>query len=125
MDDLLNDLFLDGSYKNITVAPIPDEPKPVVPEKIKKPNEVDLFTDSRYVIDSITKNWVYNWKAKGWKRSNGEKALNIDLWEQLLPLLEIHTVNFNWVKGHAGNIENERCDELARKAAENPTEEDI
>jgi len=92
---------------------------------LKKQSEVELFTDSRYIVDAITKKWVYNWKAKGWKRSNGENALNIDLWQQLLLILETHKVNFNWVKGHAGNKENERCDELARKAAENPTEEDV
>ncbi|MCL1924494.1 MAG: ribonuclease HI [Defluviitaleaceae bacterium] len=92
---------------------------------LKKPSKVNLFTDSRYIVDAVTKKWVYNWKSKGWKRSTGEKALNIDLWEELLPLLEKHEVAFNWVKGHAGNEENERCDELARKGASNPVNIDF
>ncbi len=80
---------------------------------LKEPCEVTLTTDSKYVVDSITKGWVYGWKKKGWIKSDKKPALNVDLWEQLLPLLEKHTVTFNWVKGHAGHPENERCDELA------------
>ena len=72
-----------------------------------------LTTDSRYVVDSITKRWVYGWKKRGWIKSDKKPALNVDLWEKLLPLLEIHQVQFNWVKGHAGHPENERCDRLA------------
>ena len=75
--------------------------------------EVVLTTDSKYVCDSITKGWVYGWQKKGWKKSDGKPALNVDLWQQLLPLLERHKVTFNWVKGHAGHPENERCDALA------------
>lgn len=80
---------------------------------LKEPCRVVLTTDSKYVVDSITKGWVYGWQKKGWKKSDGKTALNIDLWEQLLPLLEKHKVEFNWVKGHAGHPENERCDRLA------------
>ncbi len=80
---------------------------------LKEPCEVTLTTDSKYVCDSILKRWVYGWRARGWKKSDGKPALNVDLWEQLLPLLEKHKVTFVWVKGHAGHPENERCDRLA------------
>lgn len=80
---------------------------------LKEPCHVTLTTDSKYVVDSITKGWVYSWKKKGWIKSDKKPALNVDLWEQLLPLLEKHKVDFVWVKGHAGHPENERCDRLA------------
>ena len=80
---------------------------------LKEPCQVTLTTDSKYVCDSVVKKWVYGWKKKGWKKSDGKPALNVDLWEQLLPLLEKHQVTFVWVKGHAGHPENERCDRLA------------
>ena len=80
---------------------------------LKEPCAVTLTTDSRYVVDSITKGWVYGWKRKGWIKSDKKPALNVDLWEQLLPLLERHRVEFVWVRGHAGHPENERCDALA------------
>ena len=85
-------------------------------EALKEPCEVTLYSDSKYVVDSITKGWVYNWKKKNWIKSDKKKALNVDLWERLLVLLEKHNVEFVWVKGHAENVENERCDELARAA---------
>ena len=80
---------------------------------LKEPCEVSLFTDSRYVVDAIEKEWVYKWRDNGWMRNKKEKALNPDLWEVLLSLLEVHKVTFNWVKGHATNPKNNRCDELA------------
>ena len=80
---------------------------------LKEPCKVTLTTDSKYVVDSITKGWVYNKKKKGWIKSDKKPALNVDLWEKLLPLLETHEVTFVWVKGHAGHPENERCDRLA------------
>ncbi len=80
---------------------------------LKYPCDVTLTTDSKYVVDSITKGWVRSWKAKGWVKSDKKPALNVDLWEKLLLLLEKHRVKFVWVKGHAGHPENERCDELA------------
>ena len=86
-------------------------------ECLKEPCNVTLYSDSQYVVNSITKGWVYSWKKKGWIKSDKKKALNVDLWERLLPLLEKHNVEFVWVKGHADNVENERCDELARTAA--------
>lgn len=80
---------------------------------LKEPCEVSLTTDSKYVCDAITKGWVYSWKRNSWKKADKKPALNVDLWEQLLPLLETHKVTFNWVKGHNGHPYNERCDRLA------------
>ncbi len=80
---------------------------------LKEPCAVTLTSDSKYVLDALLKGWVYNWKQNGWKKADKKPALNVDLWEQLLALLEIHTVEFNWVHGHQGHPENERCDALA------------
>ena len=82
-------------------------------EALKFPCHVTITTDSKYVSEAITQGWAQGWKKRGWKKSNGTPALNPDLWEQLLALLEVHTVKFNWIKGHAGHPENERCDRLA------------
>ncbi len=87
-------------------------------EILKEPCDVTLTSDSKYLIDSIEKKWVYSWKSNGWKKSDKSPALNPDLWERLLLLLEIHTVRFIWVKGHAGHPYNERCDKLACEKAE-------
>lgn len=80
-------------------------------------SQVTLHTDSKYLVDAVTQGWAKRWRANGWKRNKKEKALNPDLWQQLLDLLEKHQVEFVWVKGHAGNRENERCDRLAVQAA--------
>ncbi|MCL2365204.1 MAG: ribonuclease HI [Defluviitaleaceae bacterium] len=85
-------------------------------EALKEPCRVALYSDSRYVIDAIEKGWALRWRANGWKRNKKDAALNPDLWERLLGLLERHEVACHWVKGHAGNAENERCDVLAREA---------
>jgi len=85
-------------------------------EALKQPCEVALYSDSRYVVDAIEKGWVTRWKQNNWMRNKKEAALNVDLWERMLPLLDVHKVAFHWVKGHAGHPENERCDELARAA---------
>lgn len=85
-------------------------------EALKEPCLVNLYSDSKYIVDAIEKGWAVKWKNNAWKRNKNELALNIDLWERLLNLLDVHKVNFNWVKGHANNIENERCDFLARQA---------
>ena len=82
---------------------------------LKYPCKVILTTDSKYVVDSVTKGWVNGWKRRGWKKSDNTPALNVDLWERLLPLLDTHDVEFRWIKGHAGHPENERCDRLAVK----------
>lgn len=80
---------------------------------LKEPCRVTLTSDSKYVIDAITKGWAKKWKSNNWIKSDKKPALNSDLWEKMLGLLEIHDVTFVWVKGHAGHPENERCDELA------------
>lgn len=80
---------------------------------LKEPCAVTLTTDSKYVCDAVNKKWVFSWKNNGWRKANKKPALNVDLWEKLLKLLEIHDVTFNWVKGHNGHYYNERCDRLA------------
>ena len=85
-------------------------------EALKEPCRVNLYSDSKYVVDAIEKGWVVKWKQNGWMRNKKERASNVDLWEQLLVMLEKHQVKFIWVKGHADNPWNERCDELARMA---------
>ncbi len=84
---------------------------------LTEPCEVTLTSDSRYVVDAVEKGWLYGWKKRGWKKSDNTPALNVDLWEKLLPLLSLHKVSFVWIKGHAGHSENERCDELAVQMA--------
>jgi len=90
-------------------------------EALKEACRVNLYSDSRYVVDAITKGWVLRWQQNNWKRNKKDSALNVDLWERLLPLLDMHNVTFHWVKGHAGHPENERCDELARAAIDGGT----
>ncbi len=87
-------------------------------EALKEPCDITLYSDSKYMIDSITKGWVYSWKAKGWKKADKSPALNPDLWEKLLFLLDKHKVEFVWVKGHNGHSYNERCDTLATTFAD-------
>ncbi|MGN0623871.1 MAG: ribonuclease HI [Oscillospiraceae bacterium] len=86
---------------------------------LKEPCEVSLYTDSKYIIDSVTKGWAAKWKANNWVKGDKKPALNADLWERLLELLDVHKVSFVWVKGHAGHPENERCDKLAVAASQN------
>lgn len=80
---------------------------------LKRACEVNVISDSKYVCDSVSKGWVYSWKKKNWKKSDGKPALNSDLWEELLSLLKTHKVTFTWIKGHAGHPENELCDKMA------------
>jgi ribonuclease HI len=87
-------------------------------EWFKKPSKILLYTDSRYVVDGITKGWAKKWRANNWMRTKSEPALNADLWEQLLAQCERHQVEFRWVKGHAGIPGNERCDQLSVAARE-------
>lgn len=85
---------------------------------LKEPCHVKLISDSQYVINSLKFGWAANWKKNGWKRNKREKALNPDLWEQLLNLIEKHEMEYEWVKGHSGHPENQRCDDLATAAIE-------
>lgn len=82
---------------------------------LNQPCEVKLTTDSKYVCDAVNKGWVYSWRKNGWKKSDKKPALNVDLWKELLSLLEKHEVEFIWVKGHNGHKYNEICDALAVK----------
>jgi len=88
-------------------------------EALKEPCQVALYSDSKYLVDAIEKGWAKRWQQNNWMRNKKDLALNPDLWERLLNLLTKHEVTFNWVKGHAGNPENEHCDVLARQAIDN------
>lgn len=87
-------------------------------EALNRPCQVELYSDSKYVIDAFEKNWVDSWLKNGWKNSQKKPVKNIDLWKRLLAAKKQHRVHFNWVKGHAGHPENERCDKLATSAAD-------
>ncbi len=80
---------------------------------LKEPCQVALYSDSRYVIDALSKGWVYGWQKNGWKKSDKKPALNVDLWEELLPLIRLHKMEYHWVRGHSDNEKNERCDRMA------------
>lgn len=81
--------------------------------KLNQPCEVELWSDSRYLVDGLEKGWAKSWRSRGWKKKDGSPALNPELWERLLELCETHDVTLRWVKGHAENRENNRCDQLA------------
>lgn len=85
---------------------------------LKERCTVNLYSDSKYVIDGLSKGWAESWKSKGWKKSDKSPALNPDLWEKLLELVSRHDVTYHWVKGHDGHPENERCDILATTEAD-------
>ena len=82
-------------------------------QALKEPCIVELYSDSKYVIDALEKGWAIGWKRRGWIKSDKKPALNPDLWEILLGLTEIHHLNYHWVKGHSTNPKNNRCDEMA------------
>jgi ribonuclease HI len=86
-------------------------------ESLSQPCRVTLHSDSQYVVNAITQGWARRWKSNGWKRNRQEPAINPDLWDRLLGLCDQHQVEFRWLRGHAGNAENERCDRLAVAAA--------
>ena len=83
-------------------------------ERLKYPCEVDVFSDSAYVVNAFEQGWLVGWERSGWKKADHKPVLNADLWKHLLELTRIHKVRFNKVKGHADNELNNRCDELAR-----------
>ncbi|MFQ5638256.1 MAG: ribonuclease HI [bacterium] len=89
-------------------------------EALKKPCKVTLYSDSNYLVQSMTEGWALRWRANGWKRNKRDYAQNTDLWKKLLDLCELHEVEFKWTRGHAGHPENERCDFLATQAASQP-----
>jgi ribonuclease HI len=86
-------------------------------EALKRPCDVTVYSDSQYVVNAMEKKWAERWRARNWMRTKQEKAVNPDLWARLLDLCDVHKVRFQWVRGHDGNRENERCDQLAVTAA--------
>ena len=80
---------------------------------LKEPCIVELYSDSKYVIDALEKGWAKSWQKNGWRKADKKPALNPDLWEELLALIEVHQLRYHWVKGHADNPKNNRCDQLA------------
>ena len=86
-------------------------------EALKESHQVTLYSDSRYVVDGMSKGWAEKWRKNGWRRNKRERAINPDMWGRLLDLCEKHEVEFRWVRGHAGNPNNERCDQLAVAAS--------
>ena len=86
-------------------------------EALREPCQVSLFSDSKYVVDGITKGWAKRWKSRGWMRNRLDRAENTDLWDRLLTALSKHQVKVEWVRGHAGNTGNIRADKLAVAAA--------
>ncbi len=92
-------------------------------EALREPCRVELYSDSKYVVDALDKGWAEKWRAKGWKKPDKKPALNPDLWERLLALAEAHELHCHWVKGHAENEFNNRCDALAVAARERAAEE--
>jgi ribonuclease HI len=95
-------------------------------EALKTSCNVDVYSDSQYVVNAVQKGWLKKWSKSNWMRNKTDKVLNVDLWKQLIELLKIHNVEFHWVRGHSDNVENERCDQLAVQAAKSDKlEEDI
>ena len=87
-------------------------------EALNRPCEVEVYSDSKYVVDAFNQHWIDSWLKKGWKRGKNEPVKNVDLWQRLLKAKEQHQVTFIWVKGHAGHDYNERCDRLATTSAD-------
>ncbi|AKH62395.1 MULTISPECIES: ribonuclease HI [Photorhabdus] len=92
-------------------------------ETLTRPCKIVLTTDSQYVRQGITQ-WIHNWKKRGWRKADKSPVSNVDLWQRLDQAITRHDIDWQWVKGHAGHDENERCDELARAAANSPTKTD-
>ena len=111
---------LSGGYRKTTNNRM--ELKAVIKglEALRGKCKVELYSDSKYVVDALSKGWAAKWRANGWRRNRREPAINPDLWGRLLELCEAHDVTSHWVKGHSGNPDNERCDRLATEAATQP-----
>jgi len=109
---------LSGGYRETTNNRMEIMAAIVGLKALKEKCEATLYSDSEYLVNAMTKGWVERWRKNNWRRNRKDKALNPDLWEQLLQLYEYHQVEFKWVKGHAKSAENNRCDELALEAAQ-------
>ena len=115
---VLHEKELSAGYKKTTNNRMELMAAIVALEELTKPCEVDLHSDSKYLVDAFNQHWIDSWLKKGWTRGKNEEVKNIDLWKRLLKAKEQHKVNFIWVKGHAGEEINERCDKLATAAAD-------
>ena len=93
-------------------------------QELKTPCEVEVYTDSAYIVNAFNQGWIDNWIKKGWKRGKNQPVQNMDLWKELLNVSDKHKVKYIWVKGHAGHAYNERCDALATTAADSDNLED-
>jgi ribonuclease HI len=91
-------------------------------ESLNRPCEVQMFSDSKYVISAFNEHWIENWIKRGWKTASKQPVKNVELWKRLIEAAKPHKITWNWVKGHAGHAENERCDELATTAADQPVD---
>ena len=87
--------------------------------KLKEPCDVEICTDSKYVVDAFEKKWLESWQVNGWKTAGKKPVKNRELWERLLKQASIHNLTWKWIRGHAGHTENERCDRIAVEAREN------
>jgi ribonuclease HI len=119
LDDSGNRRELSAGYKRTTNNRMELRAVIVGLEALKAPCNVKLYSDSQYVVKAIEEHWLDNWIKRGWKKADKKPVMNVDLWKQLVPQLERHTIKFIWTKGHAGDVENERCDELAVEAMKN------
>jgi ribonuclease HI len=109
---------LSAGYRNTTKNPIELLAVTVAHEALLRPCEVEVHSDSQYVVNAFNQHWVQGWLKKGWKNSQKQPVKNVDLWKRLLVAMEPHRVSWVWVKGHAGHELNERCDQLATEAAD-------
>lgn len=107
-----------GGYKRTTNNRMELMGVIVALEALNKPCDIDLYSDSKYVIDAFNQHWIESWQKKGWKKSDKQPVKNVDLWKRLLTAKSPHNVTFHWVKGHDGHPQNERCDTLATTAAD-------
>ncbi|BED92199.1 MAG: ribonuclease HI [Candidatus Improbicoccus pseudotrichonymphae] len=83
---------------------------------LKEPCEVEVYSDSKYIINAIEKKWLFKWSKNNWKKSNNKEVINIELWKEILNLINLHKISLIWIKGHSGNPENEECDRMATEA---------
>ena len=123
---VLHERELSGGYRKTTNNRMELLAAIVGLEALNRPCEVELYSDSRYLVDAFNRHWIESWQRRGWKRKNGEPVKNISLWKRLLQAAQPHRVTYFWVKGHDGHPQNERCDALATGAADNgPLVEDV
>lgn len=116
----LHEREFSGGYKKTTNNRMELMACIVALEALTKECEVEVYSDSKYLVDAFNKGWINSWIKSNWRKGKKDEVKNIDLWERLLAAKQKHAVSFHWVKGHDGHIENERCDKLATSAADSP-----